>query len=74
MVLTGVGAATGSLLVGGALLLRARTSIGVLPPDLLIEVQHRSTRSRLGGHEQGISHVLVRRAPAVRLEEDPDDQ
>lgn len=74
VMVTGAGALTGSLLVGGALLLRGRTSIGVLPADLLIEVQHRGTGSRLDGHEQGISQVLVRRTPVVRVEEDPDDR
>jgi hypothetical protein len=73
MVLTGAGAVAGSLVVGGALLLRTRGALGGLPPDLHIEVQDRSTRSRLDGHGRGISHVLVRRAPVTRLEEDPDD-
>jgi hypothetical protein len=74
VMLAGAGALATSVVLGGALLLRARPSIGALPPDLLVEVQHRSTRRWHDGQARGVSLVLVRRTPAVRREEEPDDR
>jgi hypothetical protein len=80
VMVTGAGAVVTSLLVGGVLLLRTRGALGGLPPDLHIAVRNRAATSRLvpsppddPSDGRGISHVLVRRAPAVRLEEEPDD-